>query len=216
MGFRFLSNGSNDHKNFQAHLLDYNEIGLALFKLFNIYCSWLQKTTVRITTLYNVCLVPWEGVLSALGGRVSWRDIMSTMGRYFEYCGNVRYRGGYHDACGGYHEYHRGCSLPWGIQSFVIWVPPRYWTPLRYSWYSPRYSRYPPSTHDIFTVLNTSHSTQDIPTVLMISPTVLNTPWYWASTVLNTHYTGWQHSSNNCVGLFRRTGFTTFCWFTHC
>ena len=24
--------------------------------------------------------------------------------------------GGYHDACGGYHEYRGGCSVPWGTQ----------------------------------------------------------------------------------------------------
>ena len=24
--------------------------------------------------------------------------------------------GGYHDTCGGYHEYHGGCSVPWGTQ----------------------------------------------------------------------------------------------------
>ena len=34
------------------------------------------------------CLVPWGG--------------------YFQY------RGGYHDKCGGYLEYHEGCSVPWG------------------------------------------------------------------------------------------------------
>ena len=24
--------------------------------------------------------------------------------------------GGYHDTCGGYHEYRGGCSVPWGTQ----------------------------------------------------------------------------------------------------
>ena len=28
--------------------------------------------------------------------------------------GSVQYIGGYHGACGGYHEYIRGCSVHWG------------------------------------------------------------------------------------------------------
>ena len=28
--------------------------------------------------------------------------------------GDVQYHGGYHDACGGYHEYRGGCSVLWG------------------------------------------------------------------------------------------------------
>ena len=68
------------------------------------------------------------GVFSTVG------DTMSTMGGYLEYRGGVQYRGGYHDKCGGYLEYRgvfstvgdimstggyldyrRGCSAPWGI-----------------------------------------------------------------------------------------------------
>ena len=45
---------------------------------------------------------------------------MSTVGGYLEYCGDVQYRGGYHNACGGYYEYRGGCSVPWGEKSFVI------------------------------------------------------------------------------------------------
>ena len=52
-----------------------------------------------------MCAVPW-GVLSTVGGA--------------QYRGGVQYRGGYHDACGGYHEYRGGCSVPWGEKSFVI------------------------------------------------------------------------------------------------
>ena len=44
------------------------------------------------------------------------------------------YHGGYHDICGGYHEYRGECSVPWGTQK-----------------------RFPP------TVLNTLHGTHDIP-----------------------------------------------------
>ena len=43
---------------------------------------------------------------------------MSTMG-------GVQYRGGYHDTCGGYHEYHGGCSVPSGSQIKKDF-PPRY------------------------------------------------------------------------------------------
>ena len=63
-----------------------------------------------IFTLYNVCAVPW-GCAVQWGCSVPW---------------------GYHDACGGYLEYHggyminvgdilstMGCSVPWGIS----WVP---------------------------------------------------------------------------------------------
>ena len=35
-------------------------------------------------------------------------DIMNTLG-------DVQYIGGYHDACGGYHEYIEGCSVHQGI-----------------------------------------------------------------------------------------------------
>ena len=73
-------------------------------------------------------------------------DILSTLG-------DVQYRGGiqsfviwiqwgYHDACGGYHEYHGGCSVPWGYSSNKRF----FLTVLN----TPRY-------HDI------PHGTQDIP-----------------------------------------------------
>ena len=32
---------------------------------------------------------------------------------------DTQYRGGYHDACGGYHEYHGGVQYHGGIPSFV-------------------------------------------------------------------------------------------------
>ena len=40
-------------------------------------------------------------------------DIMNTLG-------DVQYIRGYHDACGGYHEYIEGCSVHQGI-SWVHW-----------------------------------------------------------------------------------------------
>ena len=40
---------------------------------------------------------------------------MTTVEGYLEYHGGVQYRGGYHDARGGYREYRGRCSVPWGI-----------------------------------------------------------------------------------------------------
>ena len=69
-----------------------------------------------MTTLYNVCAVPW-GVFSTVG------NIMSTVGGYLEYRGGCSVPWGYHDKCGdilsirggvqyhgGYHEYRGGLS----------------------------------------------------------------------------------------------------------
>ena len=91
-----------------------------------------------VTTLYNVCAVPWGcslpwgvqyrgGYHEYRGGYLEYRgryhdkcgDILSTVGRYheyrggyLEYRGDVQYRGGYHNARGGCHEYRGGCSVP--------------------------------------------------------------------------------------------------------
>ena len=59
-------------------------------------------------------------ILSTVGVFSTVGDIMSTVGGYLEYCWDVQYRGGYHDARGGYHEYRGECSVPWGIPSFEI------------------------------------------------------------------------------------------------
>ena len=67
-------------------------------------------------------------------------------GGFLEYHGGVQYHGGYHDTCGGYQEYRGGCSVPLGEKSFVICVP--------------NGTEHP-------------HGTHDIPTCIMISPTVL-------------------------------------------
>ena len=45
---------------------------------------------------------------------------MSTVGVILSTMGDTQYYGGYHDACEEYHEYHGGCSVPWGKKSFVI------------------------------------------------------------------------------------------------
>ena len=52
---------------------------------------------------------------------------MSTMGGYHPL--KFEYRGGYHDTCGGYHEYRGGCSVPWVLKQQKIFGtehPPRY------------------------------------------------------------------------------------------
>ena len=88
-------------------------------------------------------------------------------GGYHEYRGGLSWAPwgmfstmeGYHDARGGYHEYHGGCSVLWGTQITKDFSP---------------------------MVLNTLHSTHDIPHVHHESPTVLNIPH---STQDNTHGT---------------------------
>ena len=42
---------------------------------------------------------------------------MSTAGRYYVYTE------GYHDKCGGYHEYTRGCSVHWGLHTNSVVIP---------------------------------------------------------------------------------------------
>ena len=85
-----------------------------------------------------VCAVPW-GVLSTVGDILSKVGVFSTVGDTMINVGDildtvdgVQYRGGYHeyrrvilstvgvfstvgihDACGGYHEYCGGCSVPY-------------------------------------------------------------------------------------------------------
>ena len=49
------------------------------------------------------------------GCSVPWEDIMSTVGGYLEYRGGVQYHGGYHDKCGGYPEYCGGVQYRGGI-----------------------------------------------------------------------------------------------------
>ena len=58
------------------------------------------------------------------------------MGGILSTVGDVQYRGGYHDACGGYHEHRGGCSVLWGENLLLFEYP---------------------------TVLNTPHDTHDIP-----------------------------------------------------
>ena len=141
-----------------------------------------------LTTLYNVCAVPW-GVLSTVGG-VQYR------GGYLEYRGGVQYRGGYHDKCGGYLEYRGGYLeyrggyhdarggyhdarggiswVPWRVFStvggkiFCYLSTPRYWTPPRYSWYPHMYHDIPPRYSNFKGWYPPRYWTP--PTVLMISP----------------------------------------------
>ena len=44
---------------------------------------------------------------------------MSTVKVILSTMGDTEYREGYHDACGGYHEYRGEFSVPWG-ELFVI------------------------------------------------------------------------------------------------
>ena len=131
-------------------------------------------------------------ILSTVGVFSTMGDIMSSVGGYLEYrgrcsvpwgdimstVGGVQYRGGYFllyyiifiilyyifiilyhlkfEYHGGYHEYRGGCSVPWGTQITKD--------------FSPHGTHDSPHVHhDIF------HGTEH-PTVLKITPMVLNTP----------------------------------------
>ena len=48
--------------------------------------------------------------MNALGGVQYTGDTMSTLE-------------GYHDECGGYHEYTRGCSVHWGFHTNSVVFP---------------------------------------------------------------------------------------------
>ena len=107
---------------------------------------------------------------------VPWQDILNTVGdvqcRGGYHLLIFKYRRGYHDTCGGYHEYRGGDQYRGGTQITKDLSlhgtehPPSYSRyPPRYSKYSPRYSKYSPR--------------------YWTSATVLSTP-----TVLNTYYTG--------------------------
>ena len=53
--------------------------------------------------------------MSTLGAcSVHQRDTMSTSRKIMSTSGDVQYIGGYHDTCGEYHEYIRGCSVNLG------------------------------------------------------------------------------------------------------
>ena len=45
-----------------------------------------------------------------MGDIMSTVGVFSTMGGYHPF--KFEYRGGYHDTCGGYHEYRGGCLVP--------------------------------------------------------------------------------------------------------
>ena len=74
----------------RSYTQNFLKFSILLFKLYFVEID--EK--IIVTTLYNVCAVPW-GVFSTVG------DILSTMGGYLEYCGvfstvrgNLEYRWG--------------------------------------------------------------------------------------------------------------------------
>ena len=65
--------------------------------------------------------VPWKDIMMHEGDIMSTVEVFSTMGGYHPL--KFEYHGGYHDTGGGYHEYHRGCSVPWGTQITKDFLP---------------------------------------------------------------------------------------------
>ena len=109
---------SRDVSNFQVQV--------QLFRLLSF--TYVESHRDYLTTLYNVCAVPW-GVFSTVGVFMSTvGDILSTVG-VFSTVGDIMINvgdilstvgvfstvGGYHEYRGGYLEYRGGCSVPWGI-----------------------------------------------------------------------------------------------------
>ena len=76
----------------------------------------LNHNAYSVFTLYQ-CVCSTVGGLSTVG------DIMSTMGGYLEYRGDIMINvgdilstvGDIMSTVGGYLEYRGGCSVPWGI-----------------------------------------------------------------------------------------------------
>ena len=140
----------------------------------------MLKVRARVETLikhfhpvYCVCstmrVLSTVGVLSTMGCSVSRGDIMSTMEGYLEYRGGVQYRGGYYPLK---FEYRGDSMIHVGDIMSTVGV----FSTLGYS----NNKKFPS------TVLNTLHSTHDIPhvhhdistvliipTVIKITPTVI-------------------------------------------
>ena len=145
------------------------------------------------------CSVPWGYILSTVGDILSTVGVFSNVGDIMMHVGDimsivegVQYRGGKNLVlfeCPTVLMISSTCiMISHGTQIWKDGIPPRYWTPPRYSWYPPRASWYPPRYWTPPMVFKIT------PTVLMISPTVLNTPtilkispphlswfppWYW-------------------------------------
>ena len=91
---------------------------------------WMFTPCIMCVQYRGGCSVPWGDILSTVGvfstmGDIMINvgdslstvgvfstvgDIMSTVGVILSTVGDIQYRGGYHDACGGYHEYRGGKS----------------------------------------------------------------------------------------------------------
>ena len=124
--------------------------------------------------------VQYRGGISwvPLGDILSTVRVFSTVGGYHEYrgvilstVGDVQYRGGknlllfeYPTVLNTPHGTH---DIPHGTQISKDGIPPRYWTPPRYSWY-------PPTCIISPTVLSIPHGTQDNPPRYSWYP-----PRYW-------------------------------------
>ena len=67
-------------------------------------------STVGVFSTVGDIMINVGDILSTVGVFSTVGDIMSTVGVILSTVEGVQYRRGYHDACGGYHEYRGGIS----------------------------------------------------------------------------------------------------------
>ena len=142
-----------------------------------LYTVFTRATTPNVTTLYNMCAVPWGyhdkcgDILSTVGDIISTvGDIMSTMGVIFSTVGVFSTVGDVMSTVGdimstmGVILCTVGCSVPWGISQYtwrISWVP---WGENLLLFEYPHGTEHPPWYSCYL------HMYHDIPHMFMISP----------------------------------------------
>ena len=113
-------------------------------------------------------------ILSTVGVfRVLWGDIMSTVGIILSTVGDTQYRGEYHDARGGYHEYCGGVQYHGGKNVLLFEYPTVLNTPMVLMISPQIYYDIPHGTQ--ISKDGIPHGTEH-PMCIMIFPTVLSIP----------------------------------------
>ena len=77
----------------------------------------IKPPCIMCGSVHRGCSVHWGNLMSILGVLNTLEGTMSASREWdiMNALGDVQYIGGYHDACGGYHEYIEGCSVHQGI-----------------------------------------------------------------------------------------------------